>query len=239
MSDATDADDERFTTLVEAYIAHLEGQGPPPSLDHLDPDTRREARSVFRAITATWHSDIDLPSLEDDPVAQALGFTLAPTTTLPPTSRLASHAAPDTVVLSGTKIAAARRRSRLKPSEVTRQLHAAGVQVEANWVFRVEGAPATTIPEPIAAALAQILGVTILALTASAGDQVDPFAAWLYSSDFDAEIRSWARQQGRRDLSEIAQQARDHLLAVAKRSSGEGERDQWASMLHAVLDELA
>jgi hypothetical protein len=239
MSDATDADDERFTALVEAYIAYLEGHKPPPSLDHLDPDTRREARSVFRAINVAWHNDIDLPALEDDPVAQTLGFTLVPTATSRPESSAASQTTPGIVVLSGPKIAAARRRSRLKPSEITRKLHAGGVQVEVNWVFRVEGAPATTTPEPIAAALAQVLGVAILALTARASDPVDPFATWLYSSDFDAEIRFWARQKGRRDLSEIAEQARGHLLAVAKRSSGEGERDQWASMLHAVLDELA
>lgn len=237
MSDATD-DDERFTTLVEAYVAHLEGHGPAPSLDHLDPDTQREARSVFRAITATWRSDVDLPSLENDPVAQALGFTPVPPRTSPPVARPTSHTAPGVVVLSGPKIAAARRRSRLKPSDVTRKLHAGDIQVEANWVFKVEGVPAMTIPEPIAAALAQVLSVAISALTASADDQVDPFAAWLYSSDFDAEIRSWARRQGRRDLSEIAEQARGHLLAVAKRSSGEGEPNQWVNMLHAVLDEL-
>lgn len=231
MSDRTDLNDERFSALIEAYIAHLEGHGPKPTLNQLDPGAQHEARNVFRAIDATWKTDVDLPPFEEDPVAQALGFE--------PTTPTASNTTAETVILSGPKIVAARQRRHLKPSEVTRQLRTGGVHVDLNWVFKLEGTRATTIPQATAAELAGILGVAIGALAVTADDQVDSFTTWLYSSDFDVQVRSWARQQGRRDLSELADRARGHLLATAKRSSGEGERSQWVAMLRAVLDELA
>src|ERR1700722_17460322 len=71
---ADDIVQDQIPELIESYVAHLEGEGPAPSLDGLDATTRREARNAFRAVDAAWRSDLEIPPLEEDPVALALGF---------------------------------------------------------------------------------------------------------------------------------------------------------------------
>jgi hypothetical protein len=229
MSNHIDGDEERFSALVEAYITHLEGRGPAPSLDDLSPDARQEASNVFRALHATWRSEADLPAFEDDPVAQALGFIPA---------RPATPSSARTVLVSGQKVSAARRRAQIKPSEVARRLNQAGIDANANWVFQIERVAVTELAAPAAAALAAALGATPEMITANDGDRTDPFTRWLFSTDFQTEVHRWARQQGR-DPTGLADTARRQLLTAARRSSGEGEQGQWLVTLRAVLEELS
>lgn len=70
--------DDELESLVAAYIRHLEGDGPRPDLRGVEPDIACEARQLFALLDATWASDVELPPLEEDPVAIALGLVERP-----------------------------------------------------------------------------------------------------------------------------------------------------------------
>ena len=126
---ADDIVEDQITELIESYVAHLEGEGPAPSLDGLDAATRREARNAFRAVDAAWRSDLEIPPLEEDPVALALGFV--------------PRRDPESfVVISGRLVKNARQGRGLKTSDVAARLESMGLAAaDQKWLGRLERAP--------------------------------------------------------------------------------------------------
>lgn len=225
---ADDIVEDQITELIEAYIAYLDGDGPAPSLGGLDPVARREARNAFRAVDAAWRSDIEIPPLDEDPVALALGFV--------------AHPAPAPVVfISGKLVKHPRRRSGLKASDVAKRMQSAGLQVDHKWVVRLEQSPVQEVAPDVATGLAHVFGVSADALSSAQVQDVDPFAAWLYSDQFDAAFAEWVdEQEGRALPDDLAPVARSKLLVAARRSEGDGGGPAlWVQMLRSVLDELS
>jgi alpha-glucoside transport system substrate-binding protein len=66
-------DDAAVDELIEAYLACLRGEGPPPDLAGLNPDERARVQQVFELLDAVTDVGRELPAFEDDPVARGLG----------------------------------------------------------------------------------------------------------------------------------------------------------------------
>jgi hypothetical protein len=225
---ANGEDENRLSAFVSAYLAHKEGLGPKPGVEDLPPELRQEASDILRIVDATWGTAANIPALEDDPVAQALGFVRRP----------ASSQQVQEIPVSGSKVVQARKRLGLKLSDVAAALNAKGIATQGNWLFKLEGAIAMSLPVGTADALARVLRTDITSLATQDTDEVGQFAVWLYSADFEAEVGVWAEEQAR-DPRPLVEAARGRLLTAVKRSSGEGARQQWVAMLRAVLEELA
>jgi len=224
---ADDRVHDQVAELVESYIAYLDGDGPAPSLDGLAVDVKREAHSAFRAADAAWRSDIEIPPLEEDPVALALGFVGTP-------------GEPDAMIVTGASVRVARRRQNLKASDVAKRLSAKGFDVNQQWLVRLERASVQEIPFDLASGLAAVLRVSTVDLQPTHDKGVDAFGSWVYSEDFDAAFAHWVTQQEDRPLPiDLATRARRQLLAAARRSAGEGEPALWVALLRSVLDELS
>jgi transcriptional regulator with XRE-family HTH domain len=224
---ADDTIEDPITELIEAYIAHLEGEGPAPSLEDLDTHAKREARNAFRAVDAAWRSDLEIPPLEEDPVALALGFVPA------------ANASTE-VIVSGSLVTKARRRRKLKASDVANRLQSMGLDANQQWLVRLERSSVQEIKTDLATGLATVLGVSVDALAAERDKDVDPFATWLYSDEFDVAFAAWVDEQEGRELpKDLAPRARSQLLTAVRRSAGDGEPTLWAAMLRSVLDELS
>jgi len=74
MNENASSYEAKVEELVDAYVRHIEGSEKAPNLTLVDPTIAAEATKLFRLLDATWGSDIDLPPLDEDPVAIALGL---------------------------------------------------------------------------------------------------------------------------------------------------------------------
>jgi transcriptional regulator with XRE-family HTH domain len=225
---AGDFVDDKITEFIESYVNHLEGGGPAPSLDGLNSATRREVRNAFRAVDAAWRSDLEIPLIEEDPVALALG--LGPL-----------NDADAFLVVSGRLVKKARQARGLKTSDVATRLKSMGLPAaDQKWLGRLERAPMQEVALDLATGLANVLGQSPDAISATRDKEVDPFAEWLYSDEFDTAFAAWVEEQhGRRLPGDLAPRARRKLLVAARRSEGDGGSVLWAQMLRSVLDELS
>ena len=70
--------DNMTNDLIERYMAHLRGRGPEPDLSVLPPSRQAAIVDQFRIIAALADRDIELPPLEEDPVAVRLGLIDVP-----------------------------------------------------------------------------------------------------------------------------------------------------------------
>lgn len=223
MTEETDARAGLIDDLLEAYVRYLEGGGGRPSLQGLDATTRSEAAELFRLLDATWGSQTDLPPLEADPVAIALGFVPAP------------PSAP--VAVAGRKMAQYRKRRGLKPSDLAERLKARGLTSSTRWVVRTESMAVADVETETVTAIAAILGCSPADLAAGDPQDSDEFITWLYSPDFDQAVADWAAEHEYR-VEGLAANARSKLLAARQRSGGRADRPDWVALLRAVLNTL-
>lgn len=205
--------------VIEAYLQYLEGTGPEPSLAQLTASQRAEAQELLALVDASWGSHLELPPLEDDPVAIALGFATQP---IP-------------VVIAGTRLKSVRQRNHLDVRQLSNAIAASGGGLGIAEIARLERQSATEVPADTAAALADALGVSLGEITDPS--HVDGFVAWLYSADFDEAIAAWAAEQNR-EPDASARQARQRLLTAQRRSTGRAGRPEWHALLQAVLDAM-
>ncbi len=210
--------------LVDAYIHYLEGDGNRPDLTGLQSETAAEAAELFRLLDATWASDIDLPPIEQDPVALALG--LVPSTAPQATSWIA-----------GPTVSAVRKRRHLRPSDVAKQLTQAGFPHNARSVVKLEEIPASEVNGAFLSALAQVFGCKPADLTQDAEADLDSFAAWLRSEQFDQEVASWEAET-KYVGPDLRSTARARLLKARHRSGGKSTQEEWTILLRTVLDSL-
>lgn len=225
MSDNTSSDSVEVEDLIDAYICYLEGRGDRPDLTGIRPDTAAEVSQLFRLLDATWASDLDLPPIERDPVALALG--LVPLPRLEPTAWVL-----------GSKLSAVRRRRRFRPSDVASQLTQAGYSHNARSVVKLEETPATEVTRSFLSALSQALGCNEAELTRDMDDpSLDSFAAWLNSEQFDREVAKWAAETNYVG-PDLRSAARSRLLSARYRRGGEATPSEWITLVRAVLDSL-
>ena len=223
MTDTTSSGPDPVQELVDAYIRYLEGSSPRPKLTGVNPTAAAEAAALFKLLDATWGSYVDLPPLEADPVAIALGLVPSP--------------APKAAGIVGARLAAARQRKGLKPSAAAKRLSDSGHPMSGKNLADLESRPVSEVDETFLTVLASILGCSVGDLTVLDDSDVDAFVAWLHSPDFDRQVATWAedRQYQGPDLTSAA---RHRLLTVRQRSGGDQARQQWIVWLRTVLDDL-
>lgn len=219
----TEDNEDRFAGYLDQYVAYLEGVAEMPRINHLEDKDHRELSAMFRVIDANWASEIELPPLEKDPVALALG--------------LVRPGASSQVLVAGGLIKAMRQAMKLSRSELVAVISTHGWAITPLELTLLERANAEILPVARAGALARALRTDIEALTPSSEDPVGEFVAWLYSVKFDQVVGIWAAGHGRTAES-VAEEARTKMLAPARRSGGPGGRSQWLQMLHAVLEAM-
>jgi hypothetical protein len=224
MSDSTNSNSVEVEELVDAYIRHLEGNGDRPDLTGIRPDTAAEASELFRLLDATWASDLDLPPIEEDPVALALGLVPLPDMEA-------------TTWVLGPKLSAVRRRRHLRPSDVARQLTEAGYPHNARSVVKLEETPANEVTRTFLSALIQALGCNEAELTRGTDADLDRFVAWLRSDQFDREVAKWAAETNYVG-PDLRSAARARLLSARHRRGGESTPNEWITLVRTVLDSL-
>lgn len=220
MSENTSSDE--LERLIEAYVRYLEGTDERPNLAGNDPAVVAEASELFRLLDTTWAGDLGLPPLEEDPVAIALGLVDVPV----------KH---ETVTIIGAKVAAVRRRSGLRPSDVAKRLSESGHASRAKTIVGMEGASATEVSAMFLVALADALGCSSAELLAATDTEFDEFASWIYSDDFRLEVANWAAETDYQGTDPVSQ-ARNLMLTTSQRSGGNFTRGDWITILRSVLE---
>lgn len=223
MTETTSSGPDPVEELVDAYIQYLEGRSPRPELIGVNPTAAAEAAALFKLLDITWGSYVDLPPLELDPIAIALG--------------LVSPSAPKATAIAGARVAAARQRKGLKASAVAQRLSDSGYPMKGKDLYDLEGRPVSEVDIAFVAALAAALGCTVGDLSVVDDTELSTFVAWLHSPDFDRQVATWA-QERQYDGPDLTSAARHRLLTVRQRSGGDQARDQWIMWLRTVLDDL-
>jgi hypothetical protein len=223
MTENTSPGPDPVEELVDAYIRYLEGSSPRPNLTGVNPTAAAEAADLFKLLDATWGSYVDLPPLEADPVAIALGLVPSP--------------APKATTISGARLAAARQRKHLKASDVAKRLSDSGHTMNAKAVADLEGRAVTEVDGTFLTVLVSVLGCGVDDIAIGDQTEMEAFVAWLHSPDFDAQVALWAHDVGY-EGPDLTARARSRLLTVRQRSGGDHEREHWIAWLRTVLDDL-
>lgn len=216
--------EDRFARYLDHYLSHLDGHASRPDVGDLSDEDQQELSALFRIIDANWATDIDLPPLENDPVARALGLLVTQET--------------DRVAVGGSRIKARRQALGLSRSGLAAAVTREGWNASPQDVALLERADAEVLPSAQALALANALKTGIESLAHAAGDPLAEFVAWLHSTEFDQIVSRWATGAGR-DPQAAAVEARAKMLAPARRSGGGGGRTQWLQTLQAILEAMA
>lgn len=215
---------DRFAQYVDQYISYLDGEAGQPMIEHLGTEDQQELFAMFRIIEANWVCEIEMPSFEEDPLAIALGL-------VPSTNASVS------VLVAGARVHALRKAMHLKRSELAAAVSTNGWPATLSEISRLERAPAEMLPAHQAAALARALSTEIEYLVPSPGDPDGKFVAWLYSEEFDQVVANWSAEHDRA-FDAVVEEARDKMLAPARRSSGPIGPTQWIWELYAILEAM-
>lgn len=213
------SDDRSLEHLIEAYLEYLDGAGPEPTLTELSGPQRAEAQELLTLIDASWGSHLDMPPLEEDPVAIALGFAPQP---IP-------------VIIAGPRLKSVRQQNHLDARQLTEAIRALGGDLSIADVVRLERLPAYEIPASTAAVLADALEVNLKEIADPS--HLDGFVAWLYSKEFEQAVAAWAADE-HQDREASTREARQRLLSASRRSAGQVARTGWHTLLQAVLEAM-
>jgi transcriptional regulator with XRE-family HTH domain len=218
----------KISALIEAYTAFLDGRAPRPVLDEVEPEMREEVLVLFGLLDASWRVGADLPPLNEDPVAVALGFVTP--------RELGGTRVP--VQLDGGRLRQARKRRGMKVSDLVRALHLRGLETTPKRLAQTEMLSAAEVELGFAVGLADVLGTSVSELCVAPHADADDFVTWLNSSEFDAEVSRWAKTRGR-NIPEAVAAVRTRMLVVQLRSSGAADQRRWVAVLRTVLDGLS
>jgi hypothetical protein len=209
--------------LTEAFLQHLETGSPVPELEDLPASMRYEAEKLFGMLEAAWDSEVELPPIEQDPVAIALGF-------------VAASEPERTVLVAGQKVQALRKKRSLNARQLLDATTALGGSLSLQKLVLLERQPLNDLLASDATALADALGCSVRNLSADP-DNLDGFVSFLYSDTFDSAVAEWC-ETASRNVIPVAIEARRKMLAGQRRSAGTGDVDDWLELLRAVLEFL-
>jgi hypothetical protein len=213
-------DPKELDALFDAFLAHLEHDGPEPDLSELDGATRGELQAQFDILRRDHGLLAGLPDLADDPVFAALGFDRAG----------------EDIDIVGSKVRSNRQRLGIDLQEVERLCRNAGSALTVRALFRLEKQTSFLLSQVDATALAVALGVAIADLESIDG-QVGLMRRFLYSQDFDEAVQREVDAYG----GEFGLVARDARAAMFASSFREGRNADFAhliSLLEAVLERI-
>jgi len=219
----TSEHDESFAEYLDRYVSYLAGEGGRPSMEGFGPEEQHVLLDMSRIIQANWVIEVELPPLEEDPVALALGLVPSSTSGV--------------AVVAGDRVRTLRQALKLSRSQLVAATSAQGWSLSASEMAIIERAETEVLATPHAAALARALRTGIDALAPTADGPIKEFLAWLHSDDFDREVASWAADHNR-DPKDVAREVRSKMMAPSRRSSGPGGPTRWLQTLRAILEAM-
>ena len=212
--------DER-DRILETFLDAKSHRDVEASIADWSEEDRADVASLIEVADLMWEAGHGAPPLNADPVAAMLGLIPDPR-----------------IGLDSGALSRARRRAKLKPSDVAERLLARGWDVGARDVFRWENQTRSDVVPALIRAIAEVVGVGPEQLTidrASSAER-DAFSSIVNSPRFEGLIDRWARLQGMsRSLAASALQSR--MLATVHRGDRPDE-EQTLRSLDALITAL-
>jgi hypothetical protein len=194
--------DDQLDAVTDAYLSHLEGAGPAPSLDDLPAQLRDEARARVQMLDAMWGAHIDDRTLADDPVARRFGFDRAG----------------EDVFIDGRRVAALRKAVGLDLKELHARVTTAGGDIAPMALFQLEQSTSTPVSQPTASALVAALDTSLNELEAAPSVDFDVIRAFLDGPEFDELIATWVEEH-ERDPARVRPVVAERMLASQFRAA--------------------
>jgi hypothetical protein len=210
--------DDQLEPIIDAHLRHLEGDGPAPDLTSLPDDLRQEVQARVALLEATWGTRLEPPA--DDAVARRFGF---------------DRAGQD-IAVDGRRVAALRKAAGYDLGELLSRVAAAGGEINAGALFRLEQSSSTPLAQPTASALVAALSTTLADIEAAADLDLGAVRAFLDSPEFYGIVDSWAAEH-RRERDEVRSLVEERVLAVQYRAE-DVTVDQLMAIVRAILDAL-
>ena len=211
--------DSQLDTIIDAHIRFLEGEGPAPDLTSLAPELRDEALARVQMLEVSWGAIIEVPA--DDPVASRFGFDRAG----------------QAIAINGRRIAQLRKAAGLDLDVLLGLVTAAGGDISAGSLFRLEQERSATVSQPVASAIVAALRTSLAELEATAGSTAsNPMRMFLTGPRFSDIIDDWAGRFGR-PSDEVRSLVTDRALATQYRAEDVTD-DHLAEIVKAILASL-
>lgn len=185
--------------VADAILLQLDGR----DLSHVSEEVRRAVYTLAPFVAAARREqavlpDVELPALDEDVIALAVGLVPGPAD-----------------VLSSTRLRAARKRAKLKITDVAAMMTSRGWELEPASVFDWEQTPVPLAPA-IFTALAETIGTSVDEIREPRIAVDDPLVEFDDPSVVGA-ITDWAASSGRSAAS-LQLQVRHSVAAAAARN---------------------
>lgn len=211
---------DQLDDLVEGFLAHLEGEGPPPDLTDLPSDVRSEAEARFEMLRAT-HGVL----------AGSSGSGAARIA-----ARFGLDRAGQQIEIAGAKVKRVRMAKNLQLADLALAVQKSGVELSSARLFRIETAAALPLDQPIVTALVAALNCSVADLETIDTSDLTSVRAFVDSAEFRELIESWASAHDV-DAQTAARRAGEQLLAAHYRAQ-DVTREQLREILQAILRNL-
>ena len=210
--------DDQLDAIIDAHLRYLEGDGPAPDLAALAAELRAEAHARVRLLEASWGAAVEVAA--EDPVARRFGFDRAG----------------QEVTIDGRRVAQLRKAAGMELDALLGRVTAAGGNITAGNLFRLEQNSSATVTQPIASAIVAALHTTLAELETAEHPASNPVYLFLSGPRFADIIDDWARRFGGQS-SEVRAVVTDKVLAVQYRAEDVSD-DHLAEVVQAILDSL-
>lgn len=172
--------DER-DRILETFLDSKSHRGVEASIADWSEEDRADITSLIEVADLMWEAGHGAPPLNADPVAAMLGLIPDPR-----------------IGLDSGALSRARRKAKLKPSDVAERLLARGWDVGARDVFRWENQTRCDVVPALIRAIAEVVGVGPEQLTTDRGSSAerDASSSIVNSPRFRGLVDRWARLQG-------------------------------------------
>jgi hypothetical protein len=206
--------------LVEAFLAHLEGDGPEPNLAEFPSNVRSEAEVRFEMLRAAHGVLADASGSGASRIAARFGLDRAG----------------QQIDIAGAKVKRVRMSKKRDLADVARAVQQSGVDLTSAQLFRIETAAVIPVDQRTVTALVAVLRCSVDDLETVDTTDLSPVRTFINSDEFRELIARWATEHDL-DAQVIARRAGDQLLAAHYRAE-DVTRNQLRDILQAILRKL-
>ncbi|WP_319446897.1 MULTISPECIES: hypothetical protein [unclassified Mycobacterium] len=213
--------DDDYDRALENFLDHKMRQDREAIIANWSENDRAEFLSLIDIADLIWEAGHEAPALDADPIAAMLGLIPDPQ-----------------VSLDSRALSRARKRARLKPSDIAERLMAHGWNVGVRDVFRWEVQSAMDVSPALIRAIADVIGAKSEQLIADQRTPEELHATLSISQSprFESLVSRWSRLQGMSHaLASSALQSR--MLATVHRGDRPNE-EQMLRSLDALITAL-
>ena len=211
---------DQLDDLVEGFLAHLQGGGPPPDLTDLPSDVRSEAEARFEMLRAAHGVLVDSSGSGASRIAARFGLDRAG----------------QKIEIAGAKVKRAGMSKKLQLADVAGEVQKSGVELSSAQLFQIETAAATPRPANFTALVA-VLNCSVADLEMVDTSDLRSVRAFIDSAEFHELIASWAAEHDLDAQTTAGPRSGAHLLAAHYRAQ-EVTREQLREILRAILRKL-